>query len=86
MSAGQEVDASAGSSAFWPPRSPNLTPLNFFLWGFVKNVYIPLVPVTLNNLKDRIQKLQKLNSFYCKIFGTNNILMCAGQQMEHIMN
>ncbi|KFM74800.1 hypothetical protein X975_15826, partial [Stegodyphus mimosarum] len=24
----------------WPPRSPDITPLDFFLWGFVKdNVY-----------------------------------------------
>ncbi|GFG38762.1 hypothetical protein Cfor_08612, partial [Coptotermes formosanus] len=21
----------------WPPRSPDLTPLDFFLWGFVKD-------------------------------------------------
>ena len=21
----------------WPPRSPDLTPLDFFLWGYVKN-------------------------------------------------
>lgn len=22
----------------WPPRSPDLTPLDFFLWGYLKNV------------------------------------------------
>jgi hypothetical protein len=22
----------------WPPRSPDLTPLDFFLWGYVKNI------------------------------------------------
>jgi hypothetical protein len=28
-------------------------PLNFFLWGFVKDeVYVPPMPMTLNNLKD----------------------------------
>ena len=27
-----------GSSPIaWPPRSPDLTPLDFFLWGFVKD-------------------------------------------------
>ena len=26
----------------WPPRSPDLTPCDFFLWGFVKDsVYVP---------------------------------------------
>jgi hypothetical protein len=26
----------------WPPRSPNLTPLGFHFWGYVKNkVYVP---------------------------------------------
>ena len=26
----------------WPPRSPDLTPLDFFLWGFVKDrVFVP---------------------------------------------
>ena len=24
------------SLQFWPPRSPDLTPCDFFLWGFVK--------------------------------------------------
>jgi hypothetical protein len=33
-----------------------LTPLDFFLWGFVKDeVCVPPVPITLNNLKDRIR-------------------------------
>ncbi|PNF29996.1 hypothetical protein B7P43_G06954 [Cryptotermes secundus] len=28
----------------WPPRSPDLTPLNFFLWGYVKDrVFVPPV-------------------------------------------
>ena len=22
----------------WPPRSPDLTPLDFFLWGYVKDI------------------------------------------------
>jgi hypothetical protein len=33
-----------------------MTPHDFFLWGFVKSeVYVLPVPVTLNNLKDRIR-------------------------------
>jgi hypothetical protein len=40
---------------FWPPRSPDLTPCDFFLWGFVKEaVYVPSLPTTLDDLKNRI--------------------------------
>jgi hypothetical protein len=36
----------------WPPRSPDLTPMDFLCWGFVKdnNMYIPLTPVDLQEL------------------------------------
>ncbi|PNF41627.1 hypothetical protein B7P43_G07619, partial [Cryptotermes secundus] len=28
----------------WPPRSPDLTPCDFFLWGYIKDrVYVPQV-------------------------------------------
>jgi hypothetical protein len=34
-----------------PPKSPNLTPMDFSFWGFVKdNVYIPPMPVDLRDL------------------------------------
>jgi hypothetical protein len=26
----------------WPPRSPHRTPLDFFLWGFVKYLYLQI--------------------------------------------
>lgn len=40
----------------WPQRSPDLTVCDFFLWGFVKdNVYIPPLPTTLVELKNRIR-------------------------------
>ena len=39
----------------WPPRSPDLTPCDFFLWGFVKGlVYVPPLPKDVDELKDRI--------------------------------
>ena len=38
----------------WPPRSPDITPLDFFLWGYVKdNVFSTPVP-DITNLKARI--------------------------------
>jgi len=39
----------------WPPRSPDLTPCDFFLWGYIKDrVFLPPLPVSLNELKQRI--------------------------------
>jgi len=39
----------------WPPRSPDLTVCDFFLWGFIKdNVYVPPLPKTLPELRKRI--------------------------------
>ena len=39
----------------WPPRSPDLTPCDFFLWEFVKDsVYVPPLPMSLKELRDRI--------------------------------
>jgi hypothetical protein len=34
----------------WPPRSPDLTPPDFFLWGYVKDkVFATPVPITFEN-------------------------------------
>jgi hypothetical protein len=39
----------------WPPRSPDLTPDDLSWGGYVKdNVFVPPVPVTLDDLKQRI--------------------------------
>ena len=39
----------------WPPRSPDLTPREFFLWGFVKDtVFVPPVPTNLQEFCYRI--------------------------------
>jgi hypothetical protein len=38
-----------------PPRSLDLTPCDFFLWGFVKDsVYVPPFPMSLKELRDQI--------------------------------
>jgi len=34
----------------WPPRSPDLSPLDFFPWGYIKN----------NVLADEIRNIQQL--------------------------
>jgi hypothetical protein len=49
--------AAATSNAFctWPPRSPDLTVCDFFLWGFFKdNVYVPPLQNTLPEMREHI--------------------------------
>jgi len=39
-----------------PPRSPQATPCDFFLWGYVKDqVYVPPLPASIPELKVQIR-------------------------------
>ena len=39
----------------WPPRSPDMTPCDFFLWGYIKErVCVPPLPADLDELTNRI--------------------------------
>jgi len=38
----------------WPPRSPDLTPLDFFTWGFIKDVVYRRKVQDLADLRQRI--------------------------------
>ena len=38
----------------WPPRSPDLTPCDFFLWGYLKSRVYQTPPNDLIDLRDRI--------------------------------
>lgn len=41
----------------WPPRSPDLTPLDFFLWGFVKNEVYKTTYASVQELKDALMTI-----------------------------
>ncbi|GFT85096.1 putative transposable element [Trichonephila clavipes] len=41
----------------WPPRSCDLTPLDYFLWGYVKSLVYADKPQTLAHLEDNIRRL-----------------------------
>jgi len=45
---------SKGAEVSWPPRSPDLTAPDFFLWGYVKAKVYETQPKTLVELKSRI--------------------------------
>ncbi|GFV03461.1 putative DD41D transposase [Trichonephila clavipes] len=41
----------------WPPRSCDLTPLDYFLWGYVKSLVYADNPQTLDHLEDNIRRV-----------------------------
>ncbi|GFX15361.1 dynein intermediate chain 1, axonemal [Trichonephila clavipes] len=41
----------------WPPRSCDLTPLDYFLWGYVKSLVYADKPQTLDHLEDDIRRV-----------------------------
>lgn len=43
-----------GGPVLWPARSPDLTPLDFFLWGHVKAIVYETPVNTINELRERI--------------------------------
>lgn len=49
-----------GGPTAWPPRSPDLTPPDFFLWGYIKSkVYIE-EPTTAQDMEERIRTCIRL--------------------------
>ena len=43
-----------GGPVEWPPRSPDLSPLDFFLWGYLKRRVYRNRPTSLQDLKENI--------------------------------
>ena len=59
----------------WPPRLPDMTPCDSFLWGYVKGVvYVPPLPTNLEELKQRITTAQQT--------ATQNMLQHAWEELE----
>jgi Helix-turn-helix domain (DUF4817) len=81
-----------GGPVGWPPRSPDLTKLDFFLWGHVRNMVYEEPPTTKENMMDRIRDafgrinrnmLQNVNDSFLR-----RIQTCVQQQggyIEHLV-
>lgn len=41
----------------WPPRSCDLTPLDYFLWGYLKSLVYADKPETIGHLEDNIRRV-----------------------------
>ena len=50
------------SKNLWPPRSPDLMPADFFLWGLLQGKVYKNTPHTIEQLKDAVrQQIQAVN-------------------------
>ena len=55
------------SKNLWPPRSPDLTPPDFYLWSAMKNKIYCSNPRTINELKETITNyIQKVDDTLLK--------------------
>jgi hypothetical protein len=54
----------------WPPRSPDLSPRDFFLWGYLKAEVFKHRPRSLDRLKEAIQE--------------ERVQMCIGRHGHHL--
>lgn len=80
------------SDTVWPPHSPDLSPLDFFLWGHLKdNVYNPK-PDTIEQLKAAIRReMRKITPAMCANVLENFkkrldvVIAQKGRHIEHLM-
>jgi hypothetical protein len=77
----------------WPPRSPDLTPCDFFLWGFVKDsVYVPPLPTSIHEIRDRpLQQtcytgsgMSLITVWMCVVWPRVQILKDCNYQMRNL--
>lgn len=77
----------------WPPRSPDLNPLDFFFWGYLKdNVFKFPRPANVQQLRDKILQVSEevsavmlrstVASFYDRL---GFCLTAYGHQFEHLL-
>jgi inhibitor of nuclear factor kappa-B kinase subunit alpha len=73
----------------WPARSPDLNPLDFFLWGYLKSVVYKQLPKTIDQLKANIeQEIEKINKNVLKktfdnfVFRHQLVLTAEGGHVE----
>ncbi|PNF44001.1 hypothetical protein B7P43_G17047 [Cryptotermes secundus] len=54
-------------SIAWPPTSPDLTPQDFFLWGYVKNI-VYMLQATWNEIEYRLDICRATKGAYTEIY------------------
>ncbi|GFU69360.1 uncharacterized protein TNCV_3210241 [Trichonephila clavipes] len=76
----------------WPPRFPDLTPADFWLWGYLKSRVYLSGPSSLSELKDAIRReISSIHPdmFHSAVAGFDSrlkcLLPCGGGHVEHIL-
>ena len=70
----------------WPPRSPDLTPCDFFLWGYLKSRVYQTPPQNLEDLRNRItaEVLHCRETWFAEPWWIwKLVLACALSEMAH---
>jgi hypothetical protein len=74
------------SRGLWPPRSPDLTPPDFFLWGHLKGRAYMNTPRTLDELRENIRREVLAATFRNT---RRHVQLCIGAQggyFQHLLN
>ena len=81
-----------GGPIRWGPRSPDLTPLDFFLWGHLKNIVYktPVKDLTelrrrINNEIESISKETLCNVFFNIVKRMHLCVQSDGNHFEHLL-
>lgn len=82
-----------GGSISWPAYSPDLTPCDYFLWGYIKDIVYRNPPRTISELKTKIgQAIRSINEdMLHRVFENmktrlNFVIRERGGAFEHLMN
>ncbi|KOC61905.1 hypothetical protein WH47_05341 [Habropoda laboriosa] len=74
--------------AIWPPGSPDLSPLDFFLWGTIKDIIYDTPPRDVNDLKSKVTQTCALISQAKLEEAIKNVInrteICIHAQGSHI--
>ncbi|GBN41243.1 hypothetical protein AVEN_52362-1 [Araneus ventricosus] len=77
----------------WPPRSPDLNPCNFWLWGYLKDVVYGGLIANLAELKNRIkQHIHNITTETFRSVVEHDVLRFqligenGGQHIEHFLS
>lgn len=75
----------------WPPRSPDLTPMDFWFWGYLKSKVYTSNPRDLSELKDAIKReviqippAMLRSSLLSTISRMQCVIVCEGGHVENL--
>lgn len=81
-----------GGPVQWPARSPDLTPLDFFVWGHLKQVVYVTIPTTPQDMQERIRNacrnITADTLFRCRRSFCQRLQKCIaarGHHFEHLL-